>query len=56
MWYRSWGQVKYFDYYRDYQAFWKLYGIGLPDDVLRKIYYGNALRLIPNMPTGGFGQ
>ena len=56
MWYRSWGQVKYFDYYRDYHAFWKLYGIGLPDDVLRKIYYGNALRLIPNMPTGGFGQ
>ena len=47
---------EYFDYYRDYHAFWKLYGIGLPDDVLRKIYYGNALRLIPNMPTGGFGQ
>ena len=47
---------EYFDYYRDYHAFWKLYGMGLPDDVLRKMYYGNALRLIPNMPTGGFGQ
>ena len=45
---------EYFDYYRDYHAFWKLYGIGLPDDVLRQLYYGNALRIIPNMPTEGF--
>ena len=22
---------EYFDYYRDYHAFWKLYGMGLPD-------------------------
>ena len=29
---------EYFDYYRDYHAFWKLYGIGLPDAVLRKLY------------------
>jgi predicted TIM-barrel fold metal-dependent hydrolase len=41
---------EYFDYYRDYHAFWKLYGIGLPDDVLRKVYSGNALRLIPGLP------
>ncbi|HSG46548.1 MAG TPA: amidohydrolase family protein [Longimicrobiales bacterium] len=45
---------EYFDYYRDYHAFWKLYGMGLPDDVLRAIYYENALRLIPNMPREGF--
>jgi predicted TIM-barrel fold metal-dependent hydrolase len=45
---------EYFDYYRDYHAFWKLYGMGLPDDVLRQLYYGNALRIIPNMPTEGF--
>lgn len=45
---------EYFDYYRDYHAFWKLYGMGLPDEVLRKVYYENALRIIPNMPTGGF--
>jgi len=44
---------EYFDYYRDYHAFWKLYGLGLPDDVLRKLYYGNAVRLIPHMPTMG---
>lgn len=42
---------EYFDYYRDYHAFWKLYGMDLPDDVLRQLYYGNALRIIPRMPT-----
>jgi predicted TIM-barrel fold metal-dependent hydrolase len=45
---------EYFDYYRDYHAFWKLYGIDLPDEVLRKVYYGNALKIIPRMPTAGF--
>jgi predicted TIM-barrel fold metal-dependent hydrolase len=45
---------EYFDYYRDYHAFWKLYGMGLTDDVLRKIYYENALRIVPNMPVEGF--
>ncbi|MDP2957766.1 MAG: amidohydrolase family protein [Longimicrobiales bacterium] len=42
---------EYFDYYRDYHAFWKLYGMDLPDDVLRKLYYGNALRIVPRLPT-----
>ena len=37
----------YFDYYRNYHAFWQMYGLGLPDDVLRKIYYENALRIVP---------
>ena len=45
---------EYFDYYRDYHAFWKLYGMELPDDVLRKVYFENALRIIPRMPTAGF--
>jgi predicted TIM-barrel fold metal-dependent hydrolase len=45
---------EYFDYYRDYHAFWKLYGIGLPDNVLKKLYYQNALKIIPGMPRGGF--
>jgi predicted TIM-barrel fold metal-dependent hydrolase len=45
---------EYFDYYRDYHAFWKLYGMELPDDVLRKIYYANALKIIPRMPATGF--
>jgi uncharacterized protein len=45
---------EYFDYYRDYHAFWKMYGADLPDDVLRKIYYENALRILPDVPTEGF--
>lgn len=41
---------EYFDYYRDYHASWKLYGIDLPDDVLRKVYAGNALKLLAGRP------
>jgi predicted TIM-barrel fold metal-dependent hydrolase len=44
----------YFDYYRDYHAFWKLYGIDLPDAVLKKVYYQNALRIMPGVPSAGF--
>ncbi len=44
----------YFDYYRGYHAFWKLYGIDLPDAVLKKVYYQNALTLTPSLPTTGF--
>ena len=44
----------YFDYYRDYHAFWKLYGIDLPDAVLKKVYYANALRLTSRLPQGGW--
>jgi predicted TIM-barrel fold metal-dependent hydrolase len=44
----------YFDYYRPYHAFWKLYGIDLPDDVLKKVYSGNALRITKALPTGAF--
>jgi predicted TIM-barrel fold metal-dependent hydrolase len=47
---------EYFDYYRDYHAFWKLYGLSLPDGVLRKLYYANALRLMPALPRAGFPQ
>ena len=45
---------EYFDYYRDYHAFWKMYGIGLPDQVLKKLYYQNAMRITPGMPKTGF--
>jgi uncharacterized protein len=41
---------EYFDYYRDYHAFWKLYGMGLSDQVLRKLYYENALKVAPGLP------
>ncbi len=45
---------EYFDYYRDYHAFWKLYGLALPDPVLRKLYYENALKLMPGLSRAGF--
>jgi uncharacterized protein len=44
----------YFDYYRDYHASWKLYGIDLPDDVLKKVYYKNALRITSRLPQEGW--
>jgi len=42
---------EYFDY-PDYigrwgHTRWRIYGLGLPDGVLKKIYHDNALRLIP---------
>jgi uncharacterized protein len=45
---------EYFDYYRDYHAFWKLYGMGLPDPVLRKMYYQNALKIVPGISPAAF--
>jgi hypothetical protein len=46
----------YFDYYRDYHAFWKLYGIALPDSVLRKVYYANALKITRGLPREAWGS
>ena len=31
------------------QGLWQIYGLGLPDEVLQKVYFQNALRLIPEM-------
>jgi predicted TIM-barrel fold metal-dependent hydrolase len=45
---------EYFDYYRDYHAFWKLYGMDLPDAVLKKMYYSNALKITPGLPQSGW--
>jgi hypothetical protein len=47
---------EYFDYYRDYHAFWKLYGVNLPDNVLQKLYYRNALRIVKGLPQNGWPQ
>jgi predicted TIM-barrel fold metal-dependent hydrolase len=47
---------EYFDYYRKRHAFWKMYGLGLPDEVLKKIYYKNALKLIPSIDASAFPQ
>lgn len=47
---------EYLDYYRKYHAFWQMYGLDLPDDVLRKLYYKNALRIVPGIDPSPFPQ
>ena len=44
----------YFPYYRRRHAFWKIYGLDLPDVVLRKLYFENALRVIPRLDRTRF--
>ena len=45
---------EYFDYYRKRHAFWKMYGLALPDEVLKKVYYRNALRILPSIDASAF--
>lgn len=45
---------EYFPYYKRYHAFWKMYGLDLDDNVLKKIYYKNALKVIPNIDRSLF--
>jgi len=40
---------EYFPYYKKYHAFWSMYGLDLSDEVLRKMYYKNALKVIPGI-------
>lgn len=47
---------EYFPYHKRYHAFWRMYGLGLPDEVLKKIYYKNALSLIPSIDKSQFPQ
>lgn len=45
---------EYFQYHKKYHAFWPMYGLGLNDEVLKKVYYKNALRLIPGLDASKF--
>ena len=45
---------EYFPYYKRYHAFWRMYGLALPDEILKKLYYKNALKLIPNLDASLF--
>ena len=45
---------EYFDYYRKRHAHWKMYGLALPDSILKKLYYKNALRLFPKIDRTPF--
>ena len=45
---------EYFPYYKKYHAYWKMYGLNLPDEILKKLYYKNALKVIPNIDKSAF--
>lgn len=45
---------EYFPYYKKYHAYWKMYGLSLDDEVLKKLYYKNALKVIPNIDKSLF--
>lgn len=47
---------EYFDYYRKRHAHWKMYGLDLPPEVLKKIYYKNALRIVPGLDSAAFPE
>ncbi|MFC4721799.1 amidohydrolase family protein [Geojedonia litorea] len=45
---------EYFPYHKKYHAFWPMYGLDLPDEVLKKVYYKNALRIVPGLDASLF--
>ena len=45
---------EYFQYYRKRHAHWRIYGLNLPDETLKHIYYKNALEIIPGMDASLF--
>jgi predicted TIM-barrel fold metal-dependent hydrolase len=45
---------EYFPYYKRYHAFWRMYGLGLSEEILEKVYYKNALRAIPGLDKSLF--
>ncbi len=47
---------EFFPYYRKRHAWWTMYGLNLPDEVLRKVYYKNALKIIPGLDTSLFPE
>jgi uncharacterized protein len=47
---------EYFDHDRKYHGVWKAYGLELPDAVLKKLYYKNALKVLPGLKTDGYPE
>jgi predicted TIM-barrel fold metal-dependent hydrolase len=45
---------EYFPWYRRRHAFWGMYGLALPDSVLQKVYFRNALRVVTGIDRSGF--
>ena len=47
---------EYFPYHKKYHAFWSMYGMRLSDQILKKIYYKNALKLLPGLDKSMFPE
>jgi predicted TIM-barrel fold metal-dependent hydrolase len=47
---------EYFPYHKKYHAYWKMYGMGLSDVILKKVYYKNALKIIPGIDKSDFPE
>jgi predicted TIM-barrel fold metal-dependent hydrolase len=47
---------EYFPYHKKYHAFWSMYGLDLPDEILKKVYYKNALRIVPGLDHSLFPE
>jgi len=47
---------EYFPYHKKYHAFWAMYGLDLSDEVLKKVYYKNALRIVPGLDRSLFPE
>ena len=47
---------EYFPYHKKYHAFWAMYGLDLDDEVLKKVYYKNALRIVPGLDKSAFPE
>lgn len=45
---------EYFPYHKKYHAYWAMYGLDLDDEVLKKVYYKNALRIVPGLDKSLF--
>ncbi len=45
---------EYFPYHKKYHAFWRIYGMGLSDGILKKVYYKNALKIVPDIDKSLF--
>ena len=47
---------EYFEYYRARHAFWRIYSFQVPDEVLKKVYYKNAIKLVSGIDPKPFPQ
>ncbi len=47
---------EYFPYHKKYHAFWAMYGMDLSDEILKKVYYKNALKIVPGLDKSLFPE